>query len=54
MSITSRSGAVACLGATGDLAHQMIFPVLHAMARRGPAEAARLTSDIGGWRIPPA
>jgi glucose-6-phosphate 1-dehydrogenase len=34
----SRSGALVLFGVTGDLAHKMIFPALHAMAKRGTLE----------------
>ncbi|MEO6783348.1 MAG: hypothetical protein ABI196_21070 [Bradyrhizobium sp.] len=44
---TSRSDALVVFGATGDLAHKMIFPALFAMAKRGS-----LTVPIVGVALP--
>jgi glucose-6-phosphate 1-dehydrogenase len=51
-----RSDALVFFGATGDLAHKMIFPALRALVRHGrldiPAEADRIISRSGGWHQP--
>ncbi len=42
-----RSDALLVFGATGDLAHQMIFPALYAMVKRGT-----LTVPVIGVAVP--
>jgi TfoX/Sxy family transcriptional regulator of competence genes len=47
-----RSDALVLFGATGDLAHKMIFPALYAMAKRGRVTRAtrdRLPDEVLAW-----
>lgn len=51
MSTAARSDALAFFGATGDLAYKMIFPALHAMARRGHLEFPVIGVAKSGWTL---
>jgi len=41
---TSQSDALVVFGATGDLAHKMIFPALYAMVERGTLKVPVIAS----------
>jgi glucose-6-phosphate 1-dehydrogenase len=45
----SHSDALVLFGATGDLAHKMIFPALYAMAKRGALEVPVLGVALPKW-----
>ncbi len=47
----SRSDALVLFGATGDLAHKMIFPALHAMAKRGTLEVPVIGVAFPEWSL---
>jgi glucose-6-phosphate 1-dehydrogenase len=47
----SRSDALVLFGATGDLAHKMIFPALYAMAKRGTLEVPVIGVAFPKWSL---
>ncbi|HVC19025.1 MAG TPA: glucose-6-phosphate dehydrogenase [Vicinamibacterales bacterium] len=47
----SRSGALVLFGATGDLAHKMIFPALYAMSKRGTLEVPVIGVASSQWSL---
>ena len=46
-----RSDALVLFGATGDLAHKMIFPALYAMAKRGRLTVPVVGVAASNWRL---
>ena len=46
-----RSDALVLFGVTGDLAHKMILPALHAMARRGALEVPVIGVAFPQWSL---
>jgi glucose-6-phosphate 1-dehydrogenase len=46
-----RSDALVLFGATGDLAHKMIFPALYAMAKRGALEVPVIGVAFPKWSL---
>lgn len=46
-----QSDALVVFGATGDLAHKMIFPALYALARRGQLEVPIIGVARDGWSV---
>ena len=46
---TSRSDALVVFGATGDLAHKMIFPALYAMVKRGTLKVPVIGVALPKW-----
>ena len=47
----SRSDALVFFGATGDLAHKMIFPALYAMAKRGALKVPVIGVAFPKWSL---
>ena len=47
----SRSDALVLFGATGDLAHKMIFPALYAMAKRGTLKVPIIGVAFPKWSL---
>jgi len=47
----AHADALVVFGATGDLAHKMIFPALHAMASRGTLNVPVLGVAASGWGL---
>ena len=47
----SPSDALVVFGATGDLAHKMIFPALYAMVKRGVLKAPVIGVAYSGWSL---
>src|SRR5271170_2292432 len=47
----SRSDALVVFGATGDLAHKMIFPALYAMAKRGDLKFPVIGVAFPKWSL---
>ena len=47
----SRSDALVLFGATGDLAHKMIFPALYAMVKRGSLQVPVIGVALPEWTI---
>ena len=47
----SRSDALVLFGVTGDLAHKMIFPALHALARRGALRLPVIGVAFPKWSL---
>jgi glucose-6-phosphate 1-dehydrogenase len=47
----SRSDALVLFGATGDLAHKMIFPALYAMAKRGALDVPVVGVAFPPWSL---
>jgi glucose-6-phosphate 1-dehydrogenase len=45
------SDALVLFGATGDLAHKMIFPALYAMARRGDLKVPVVGVAFPKWSV---
>ncbi len=45
------SDALVVFGATGDLAHKMIFPALYAMAKRGALDVPLVGVALSGWNL---
>ncbi|MEP6754586.1 MAG: glucose-6-phosphate dehydrogenase [Chthonomonadales bacterium] len=48
---TSRSDALVLFGATGDLAHKMIFPALYALAKRGDLKVPVIGVALPSWSV---
>ncbi|NEX23289.1 glucose-6-phosphate dehydrogenase [Thiorhodococcus mannitoliphagus] len=48
---STHADALVVFGATGDLAHKMIFPALHAMVRRGDLRVPVLGVAASGWGL---
>jgi glucose-6-phosphate 1-dehydrogenase len=48
---TTSSDALVVFGATGDLAHKMIFPALYAMVRRGILNVPVVCVAIEAWSL---
>jgi glucose-6-phosphate 1-dehydrogenase len=48
---TARSDALVLFGATGDLAHKMIFPALYAMAKRGVLDVPVVGVASSTWTL---
>ncbi len=48
---TARSEALVLFGATGDLAHKMIFPALYAMAKRGVLDVPVVGVASSSWTL---
>ena len=46
---TTPADALVVFGATGDLAHKMIFPALYAMARRGVLDVPVVGVAASKW-----
>ncbi|MDB5587095.1 MAG: glucose 6-phosphate dehydrogenase [Devosia sp.] len=46
-----RSDALVVFGATGDLAHKMIFPSLYQMVRRGHLDEPIIGVALGDWNV---
>jgi glucose-6-phosphate 1-dehydrogenase len=47
----SRSDALVLFGVTGDLAHKMIFPALHALAKRGALKVPVIGVALPSWTL---
>ena len=47
----SRSDALVLFGVTGDLAHKMIFPALHALAKRGALNVPVIGVALPSWTL---
>jgi glucose-6-phosphate 1-dehydrogenase len=47
----SRSDALVIFGATGDLAHKMIFPALYAMVKRGTLDVPVIGVALPNWNL---
>ena len=47
----ARSDALVLFGVTGDLAHKMIFPALHALARRGALRGPIVGVALPDWSL---
>ena len=48
---TSQSDALVVFGATGDLAHKMIFPALYAMVERGTLKVPVIGVAFPKWSL---
>ena len=48
---TSQSDALVVYGATGDLAHKMIFPALYAMVKRGTLNVPVIGVAFPKWSL---
>ncbi len=51
MSVTAASDALVFFGATGDLAHKMIFPALQALVRTGRLDVPIIGVAKAGWNL---
>ncbi len=51
MTVEEASDALVFFGATGDLAHKMIFPALHAMVKRGHLNVPVIGVAKAGWNL---
>jgi len=49
MAAASRSDALVVFGATGDLAHKMIFPALYALVKRGALDVPVIGVALQNW-----